>query len=88
MALKFHEYLARRDGISLEEAARRSLAVAWQLAETGKVLGLIAAARGEHASEVSLAKNKQLAHDLRAYGFGLIPLVGTCVKRLRDTKTG
>ena len=32
MPMKFHEYLARRDGIPLEEAARRSLARAWELA--------------------------------------------------------
>ena len=39
MGLKYHEYLAQRHGISLEEAARRSLTNAWRLAETDKVLG-------------------------------------------------
>jgi hypothetical protein len=88
MVLNFYEYLAKRDRISLEEAARRSLARTWQLAQSGKVLGLITAFRGENPYPVNLARNQQLAQDLRRFGFGYIPVVGTSVENVRDPRTG
>ena len=58
---KFHEYLARRDGISLEEAARRSLARTWELAQPGKVMVLITAFVQGLPYEKNAARNAVLA---------------------------
>jgi hypothetical protein len=88
MVVSFHEYLAKKAGVSLDEAARRSLARTWQLAQTGKVIGLITAFRGENTYQVNLARNQQLAQDLRRFGFGYIPVVGTSVENIRDPQTG
>jgi hypothetical protein len=88
MVPTFHEYLAKRDRLSLEEAARRSLSRTWELAQSGKVLGLITAFRGENPHQVNLARNQQLAQDLRRFGFGYIPAVGTSVEKVRDPNTG
>ena len=74
--LKFHEYLARRDGISLEEAARRSLARAWELAQTGKVMALITAFVQAVSYENNVARNQALLHDIRNAKFGYTPLYG------------
>jgi hypothetical protein len=88
MVVSFYEYLAQKNRISLEEAARRSLARTWQLAQTGKVIALITAFRGENTYQANLARNQQLAQDLRRFGFGFIPMVGTSVENVRDPKTG
>jgi hypothetical protein len=73
---KFHEYLAKRDGISLEEAARRSLARTWELAQTGKVMALITAFVQGLPYEQNVSRNMSLAKDARDVGFGYTPLYG------------
>jgi hypothetical protein len=88
MVVNFYEYLAQKNRISLEEAARRSLARTWQLTRSGKVISLITAFRGENTYQVNLARNQQLAQDLRQFLFGFIPVVGTTLELVRDPKTG
>ena len=74
--LKFHEYLARRDGISLDEAARRSLARTWELAQTGKVMTLITAFLQALSYDQNTQRNLLLAKEVRNAGFGYTPLYG------------
>ncbi len=74
--LKFHEYLAKRDNISLEEAARRSLARTWELAKTGKVMALITAFVQILPYEQNVGRNMALAKDVRGAKFGYAPLYG------------
>jgi hypothetical protein len=86
--LKFHEYLAWRDGISLEEAARRSLARTWELAQTGKVMVLITGFIQGLAHEKNAARNAVLASDIRDAKFGYTPLYGYWVYDEADPETG
>lgn len=76
LMLKFHEYLAKRDGISLEEAARRSLARTWELAQTGKVMTLITAFIKGLSYEQNVERNISLTKDIRDNDFGYTPLYG------------
>ena len=85
---KFHEYLARRDGISLEEAARRSLARTWELAQTGKVMVLITAFVQGLAYEKNAARNAVLASTIRDARFGYTPLYGFWAYDEDDPETG
>ena len=85
---KFHEYLARRDGISLEEAARRSLARTWELAQTGKVMVLITAFVQALSHEKNAARNAVLASSIRDAGFGYVPLFGYWAYDEADPETG
>jgi hypothetical protein len=86
--LKFHEYLAWRDGISLEEAARRSLARTWELAQTGKVMVLITAFVQGLSHEKNAARNAVLASDIREARFGYTPLYGFWAYDEADPETG
>lgn len=86
--LKFHEYLAQRDGISLEEAARRSLARTWQLAQTGNVMVLITAFVQGLPHEKNAARNAVLASDIREARFGYTPLYGFWAYDEADPETG
>ena len=74
--LRFHEYLAQRDRISLDEAARRSLARTWELAQSGKVMVLITAFVQGLSHEKNAARNAVLASDIRDAKFGYTPLYG------------
>ena len=85
---KFHEYLARRDGISLEEAARRSLARTWELAQTGKVMVLITAFVQGLPYEKNAARNAVLASTIRDAKFGYTPLYGFWAYDAADPETG
>ena len=80
--------MAKRDGIPIEEAARRSLARTWELAQTGKVLVLMSASRRENEPQVNAAKNQALASDLRQLRFGYIPVTGGTWENVRDPTTG
>jgi hypothetical protein len=86
--MKFHEYLAWRDGISLEEAARRSLARTWELAQTGKVMVLITAFVQGLSHEKNAARNAVLASDIREARFGYTPLYGFWAYDEADPETG
>jgi len=86
--LKFHEYLAQRDGISLEEAARRSLARTWELAQTGKVMVLITAFVQGLPYEKNAARNAVLASTIRDARFGYTPLYGFWAYDAADPETG
>ena len=86
--LKFHEYLSQRDGISLEEAARRSLARTWQLAQTGNVMVLITAFVQGLSHEKNAARNAVLASDIRKARFGYTPLYGFWAYDEADPETG
>jgi hypothetical protein len=86
--LRFHEYLAHRDGISLEEAARRSLARTWELAQTGKVMVLITAFVKALSHERNSARNAVLASDIRDAKFGYTPLYGYWAYDEADPETG
>lgn len=86
--LRFHEYLAWRDGISLEEAARRSLARTWELAQTGKVMVLITAFVQGLSHEKNAARNAVLANDIREARFGYTPLYGFWAYHEADPETG
>ena len=86
--MKFHEYLAWRDGISLEEAARRSLARTWELAQTGKVMVLITAFVQGLSHEKNAARNAVLASDIRDAKFGYTPLYGYWAYDEADPETG
>lgn len=86
--MKFHEYLAWRDGISLEEAARRSLARTWELAQTGKVMVLITAFVQGFSHEKNAARNAVLASDIRNAKFGYTPLYGYWAYDEVDPETG
>ena len=85
---KFHEYLAQRDGISLEEAARRSLARTWELAQTGKVMVLITAFVQGLSHEKNAARNAVLASDIRDAKFGYTPLYGYWAYVAPDPESG
>ncbi len=85
---KFHEYLARRDGISLEEAARRSLARTWELAQTGKVMVLITAFVQGLSPDKNTARNAVLASSIRDAKFGYTPLYGYWAYDAADPETG
>ncbi len=85
---KFHEYLARRDGISLEEAARRSLARTWELAQTGKVMVLITAFVQGLSPDKNAARNAVLASSIRDAKFGYTPLYGYWAYETQDPETG
>ena len=85
---KFHEYLARRDGISLEEAARRSLARTWELAQTGKVMVLITAFVQGLPYEKNAARNAVLASTIRDAKFGYTPLYGFWAYDAAEPETG
>lgn len=85
---KFHEYTARRDGISLEEAARRSLARTWELAQTGKVMVLITAFVQGLPYEKNAARNAVLAITIRDAKFGYTPLYGFWAYDAADPETG
>ena len=85
---KFHEYLARRDGISLEEAARRSLARTWELAQNGKVMVLITAFVQGLPYEKNAARNAVLASTIRDAKFGYTPLYGFWAYDAADPETG
>ena len=74
--MKWHEYLAKRDSISIEEAARRSLARVWDLSQSGKVMALITAFVDGLDYEQNTARNQRLFGDIRAAKFGSIPLYG------------
>ncbi len=84
--IKFHEYLAWRDKISLEEAARRSLARTWELAQAGKVMALITAFVKELPYEHNATRNSALMSDIRKTKFGYSPLYGYWV--YEDPTTG
>src|SRR5262245_4372847 len=86
--LKFHEYLAQRDGICLDEAARRSLARTWELAQTGKVMVLITAFVQGLSHEKNAARNAVLASDIRDAKFGYTPLYGFWAYDEADPDTG
>jgi hypothetical protein len=86
--MRFHEYLAWRDGISLEEAARRSLARTWELAQTGKVMVLITAFVQGLPTEKNAARNAILASDIRDAKFGYTPLYGYWAYDEADPETG
>ncbi len=85
---RFHEYLARRDGISLDEAARRSLARTWELAQTGKVMVLITAFVQGLSRDKNAARNAVLASDIREARFGYTPLYGFWAYDEADPETG
>ena len=85
--LKFHEYLAKRDGISLEEAARRSLARSWELAQTGKVMALITAFVEGLSYEQNVGRNMELMDNIRDAKFGYTPLYGYWTYERTDTAT-
>jgi len=85
---KFHEYLAQRDGISLEEAARRSLARTWELAQTGKVMVLITAFVQGLSPDKNTARNAVLASSIRDAGFGYTPLYGYWAYETQEPETG
>jgi len=85
MAMKFHEYLAKRDGISIEEAARRSLARAWELAQAGKVVVLITAFAKGLLHNQNVARNMALATDVCNAKFGYTPLYGYWTYKDPDT---
>lgn len=85
---KFHEYLARRDGTSLEEAARRSLARTWELAQTGKVMVLITAFVQGLSPDKNAARNAVLASSIRDAKFGYTPLYGYWAYETQDPETG
>lgn len=86
--MKYHEYLAKRDGISLEEAARQSLAHTWKLAQAGKVMSLITAFVGVLSYEQNVARNSGLASNIRSLGFGYAPLYGYWPYIETDPQTG
>jgi hypothetical protein len=85
--MKFHEYLAKRDGISLKEAARRSLARSWELAQTGKVMALITAFIQGSAYKQNIARNSMLASNIREAKFGYTPLYSYWLYEETDPKT-
>ncbi|CAN5535134.1 hypothetical protein BH11PLA2_BH11PLA2_16140 [soil metagenome] len=86
--LKFHEYLAHRDGITLDEAARRSLARTWELAKTGKVMVLITGFVQGLPHDKNVARNAVLARTIRDAGFGYTPLYGYWAYDEADPETG
>jgi hypothetical protein len=86
--MKFHEYLAKRDGISLEEAARRSLARTWELAQGEKVMVLITAFDPQFTYEKNVARNTNLMTDIINAKFGFTPLYGYWPYENIDPKTG
>jgi hypothetical protein len=88
MTLKFHEYLAKRDKISLEEAARKSLARTWELAKTGKVMALITAFVTNVSYEQNIGRNQALSKDIRDAKFGYTPLYGYWSYDVIDSNTG
>jgi len=85
MELKFHEYVAKRDGIPVAEAARRSLARTWELAQAGKVMSLITAFLRELPYEQNVARNMALAKDVVDAKFGYSPLYGYWTYNNPDT---
>ena len=88
MSLKLHEYVAKRDGIPVDEAARRSLARTWELAQSGKVMSLITAFVRGLPYEQNAGRNMALAKDVRDAKFGYTPLYGYWTYDESDPGTG
>lgn len=78
------EYCAYRDGVTIEEAARRSLGRLFGLSQKSDYpLAILTAFRGERSIDENRALNKQLERDLRALGFGFAPVMGGYVEKAR-----
>lgn len=80
-------YTANRDGVSIEEAAVRSLARIYKLImDSNKPLAIMTAFRGERDLFANRLANKTLEDAIRAFGWGYTPVVGTYEETIRDTE--
>lgn len=78
------EYLAAMDGVSLEEAAGRSLARVFALfSETTRNVAIISAFRGgEFTLTQNRGRNRSLMSDIRSLGYGYTPVYGGWIESI------
>jgi hypothetical protein len=82
---RYLEYKARQDGVSLEEAASRSLGRLFgQVSGSPNTLVIITAFRGENTLAINRGRNARLSGDLRGYGWGFTPVLGGFVETTPD----
>jgi hypothetical protein len=82
---RYLEYKARQDGVSLDEAASRSIGRLFgQVSSSANTLVIITAFRGENTLAINRSRNTQLAGDIRALGWGYTPVLGGFVETIPD----
>jgi len=91
------EYLSAKENISLQEAARRSLARLWNIfQDIRRNAAIITAFRGDidvpdfadraqRFLAANRARNRQLMNDVRKLGYGFSPVIGGFIEKDQDT---
>lgn len=70
-------YIAETQGVSLAEAASRSMSRMWGLfTDLNANVGIITAFRNEYSLEKNHTRNRALESDLRSLRLGLVPVIG------------
>ena len=80
-------YVAETESIPMEEAARRSLSRVFTLfTDSTRNAAIITAFRGggEYTFDENIARNRKLMADLRAAGYGYVPVLGGFVETADD----
>lgn len=81
-------YVAETEGIPMNEAARRSLSRVFRLfTDPARNAAIITAFRGEYPYQTNLVRNRALMADLRAKGFGFVPVIGGWIEDVADGTT-
>lgn len=84
---RFIQMQSEQNGISINEAAERSMARLFgQLEENPSTVVIMTAFRGERPLRQNRALNKQLASDIRQLGWGYTPVMGGFVEKTADGK--
>lgn len=80
---RYAEFIAAREGCSLEEAARRSLSRIFRMfTDEKRNAAIITAFRGEYGLAENRQRNRQLMSDVRSLGFGFVPVIGGWIEHV------
>lgn len=78
----FVEYISQRDGISLAEAAARSLSRVFSLFhDIRRNVGIMTAFRHEYPLKENRIRNQNLMSDIRRLGYGFSPVTGGWIEQ-------
>lgn len=84
----YAEYIAHTEDISIEEAARRSLARIFDIfTDPMRNAAIITAFRGENDLPTNRRLNRSLMRDIRRQGYGFTPVTGGWVEQTDDGGT-
>jgi hypothetical protein len=85
--VRYVEYMAAQQGISLDEAASRSLGRLFhQVEQSNNPLVIITAFRSERTLIANRSLNRLLAADIRSLGWGYTPVLGGFLEKTQDAQ--